>query len=569
MKRLLGSVLLVLAAPCACDAGEKLDAVRSERLVNLCKVWGTVRYLHPYLAYKDIDWDAALLDALPRVEAAKDEPAYRAALQGMLDRLGDPKTRVARKVPPPQRNTAGGKDDKERPLFSWVENDVLAIHLDPPPSVRQLLDPSTRETLLAALGKTSRVIVDLRGDDEFGFGTYVLSWLNPQLPLREVRAPAERYLVHSGYRPPSGTISGFYFSALQTELPELFNPGPAAKGKRVAFLVAESTNLPPIALALQEVGDAFLVAQGKVPAALGSVSRSVALTDGFEVRVRTSELLGTSGPVQVQADAEVAADADRGPAGPAFKQALALLRDPPKTPNSAPAPNGAAAPLGAWRPDKRYETMTYPDRAHRLLALFRFWNVIHYFYPYQNLLDQDWDTVLPRFVPQFAAAGDGRDYALAVAEMAACIQDTHTRVTGSQELKRYFGEATPPVALRLIEGRPAITASSIRRRSKIPVWRSATWCWQSTASRRPSGWRASVSTLPAPIPIRTHGTSCACCYTVPKTRRSSSPSRAAMTRPANSPCRARPSMLHSGRRTGAARSSRCWRTTSATAISSA
>jgi hypothetical protein len=48
------------------------------------------------------------------------------------------------------------------------------------------------------------------------------------------------------------------------------------------------------------------------------------------------------------------------------------------------------------------------------------------------------------------------EYSLAVAEMAACIQDTHTYVAGSKELNRFFGEAAPPVALRLIEGKPAI-----------------------------------------------------------------------------------------------------------------
>jgi hypothetical protein len=63
--------------------------------------------------------------------------------------------------------------------------------------------------------------------------------------------------------------------------------------------------------------------------------------------------------------------------------------------------------------------MACPERAYRLLALFRFWNVIHYFYPYKDLLDQDWDTVLPRFVPQFAAARDALEYGQAVAEMAA------------------------------------------------------------------------------------------------------------------------------------------------------
>src|SRR5262249_35486514 len=114
-------------------------------------------------------------------------------------------------------------------------------------------------------------------------------------------------------------------------------------------------------------------------------------------------------------------------------------------------------PPEAWRPDKTYEKMAYPEHPYRLLALFRFWNVIHFFYPYRQLLDQDWDTVLPRFLPQFEAARDAREYALAIAEMSTCIQDTHTRVSESRELDRFFGEAPPPAYLRLIEDKPTIT----------------------------------------------------------------------------------------------------------------
>jgi C-terminal processing protease CtpA/Prc len=463
MKVLLCSALLVLSAPFSAPSARAADvmpdAKRTERLVSLCKVWGTVRYLHPYLAYKDIDWDAALIAALPKVEDAKDESEFRAALQAMLDRLGDSGTRVARKAPQPQmeQRESGGKEAEDRPLFSWVEDDVLAIHLDRPPSISKLMDPKTRETLLAALKKASGVILDLRGEDELGFGEFVLSWVYPLLPAREARTPAERYLVHSGYRPQTGMSSGGYFSAFQSTLPRVFPAAPGGQGKRAVFLVVEQTELPPIALALQEAGEAFLVAQGKAAIALGSGRRAVPLTEGFEVQIRTTELVGPGGLVQVRPDAEVPAEADRGPKGPAFQKALAFLRDSRKTMKPAKAPERVEPSTGAWQPDKQYEMMAYPKREYRLLALFRFWNVIHYFYPYKDLLDQDWDTVLPRFLPRFTAARDAQEYGLAVAEMAACIQDTHTSVAGSKELSRYFGEAAPPVALRLIEGKPAVT----------------------------------------------------------------------------------------------------------------
>jgi hypothetical protein len=89
-----------------------------ERLANVCKVWGTCRYLHPYLAYKDIDWDAALIKALPNILAAKQEEEYAAAVQTMLEALGDPATRVVPKSTPGGLATGKPGDTK---LLSWVE----------------------------------------------------------------------------------------------------------------------------------------------------------------------------------------------------------------------------------------------------------------------------------------------------------------------------------------------------------------------------------------------------------------------------------------------------------------
>ena len=186
MKLSICSVLLVFAVSFSCSnvraTDKQLDATSTERLVSLCKVWGTVRYLHPYLAYKDIDWDAALVAALPKVEAARDDNGFRAAVQAMLDRLGDPSTRVARTAsqPPMGQGVSSAKDEKDRPLFSWVENDFLAIHLERPPSVSKLMDPKTKEALLAAVNKASGVILDLRVENDY-WSSVVLRWLSPLL----------------------------------------------------------------------------------------------------------------------------------------------------------------------------------------------------------------------------------------------------------------------------------------------------------------------------------------------------------------------------------------------------
>ena len=52
---------------------DKPDSVRIERLAALGKLWGTIKYFHPYLAYKTINWDSALVQAIPKVNAANNK----------------------------------------------------------------------------------------------------------------------------------------------------------------------------------------------------------------------------------------------------------------------------------------------------------------------------------------------------------------------------------------------------------------------------------------------------------------------------------------------------------------
>src|SRR5688500_19422284 len=75
------------------DGRSAAEDVRVERLVGLAKVWGVVKYFHPVLAYREIDWDKALLDAIPLVNAAKNPRDYQTALNHMLSVLNDKSTR--------------------------------------------------------------------------------------------------------------------------------------------------------------------------------------------------------------------------------------------------------------------------------------------------------------------------------------------------------------------------------------------------------------------------------------------------------------------------------------------
>src|SRR6185503_7110914 len=88
------SVAILLSALCASALGQNKDDARIARLAGLAKVWGTVKYFHPYLAYREIDWDKALVEAIPKVNAAKSAQDYEAAINQMLAVLNDKSTRA-------------------------------------------------------------------------------------------------------------------------------------------------------------------------------------------------------------------------------------------------------------------------------------------------------------------------------------------------------------------------------------------------------------------------------------------------------------------------------------------
>src|SRR5271170_3611482 len=91
--RCLRAVLPVVALAAGSAIAQPNDS-GTTRLAATAKLWITVKYFHPYLAYQDIDWDKALVEALPKIRAAKSADEYAAATQQMLDALHDPETHV-------------------------------------------------------------------------------------------------------------------------------------------------------------------------------------------------------------------------------------------------------------------------------------------------------------------------------------------------------------------------------------------------------------------------------------------------------------------------------------------
>lgn len=155
-----------------------------------------------------------------------------------------------------------------------------------------------------------------------------------------------------------------------------------------------------------------------------------------------------------------------------------------------------------FKHEESYRHMTTPDAGYRLLALYRFWNIIQYFFPYKHLINEseatvptdrpgdDWHAVLPAFIPKFANARDSLSYRLAALELIGQIHDTHANLWGDKIIREHYGDYHAPVQVQFVENQFMVTnyyhdslgtASGLRRGDVIKTMNgipTATWVEQ-------------------------------------------------------------------------------------------
>ncbi len=102
--------------------------------------------------------------------------------------------------------------------------------------------------------------------------------------------------------------------------------------------------------------------------------------------------------------------------------------------------------------EQEYAATSFPDAGLRLLALYRYWNMIQYFCPNRHLIGEDWDRALGLMIPDFCNAADATEYQLACLKMVARINDTHAQLTtGDDLLKKVKGVYMTPFAAQFVE----------------------------------------------------------------------------------------------------------------------
>jgi hypothetical protein len=343
----LGLIAVVAVALTVSISGSEVD-----RLLTLARVWAAVKYLHPFILQKQIDWDAALIRTVPKVRAAANDEAFAEAIGSMLKELGDPATRVIQKTASSRRAT--GID-----LTRWA-GDVLVINAGPFAEANTgMALYGELSTLATEMKKAKQVVIDVRNHsddaDERSAVAFVVSELRA-LISEPVTGPASIYVYHSGYRPQDGTTSGGYFSGLLTVAGAAFAPvAGAVVPTRIVFVTDADSALPSIAVALQAAGKAVIVSGAPLGDDVSGDTKTLALGTGWRAQIRL-QTMGTKVVADVIAPDPMA-------------DALAIASGKKAVPSFGREAIAATVAEPRWRPDPDYKDMAYPDLAHREVGI--------------------------------------------------------------------------------------------------------------------------------------------------------------------------------------------------------
>lgn len=110
-----------------------------------------------------------------------------------------------------------------------------------------------------------------------------------------------------------------------------------------------------------------------------------------------------------------------------------------------------------FKNENEYLSQKYPDAGYRLLALFRYWNMVAYYFPYKNIIGKDWNLVLDEFIPRILQAKNELEYTLTVLELIGNINDSHASVNQNPILNYHFGLRYAPMEVQFVENKVVVT----------------------------------------------------------------------------------------------------------------
>lgn len=428
-----------------------------DRLASFARLWGKVYLFHPAVGRNQVDLHRPTVRAIGSILEAKDRAGYVDAVGTFLRVLKDPST----KIEEPSRDAASsprGPKIAGTPEWHLTKDGIAVLCLS---AFESLGDEKWQRLMdvIRSLDGPKGVVLDAR-DCGWVMASWVKLVIRNLIPVPIITASTS-WRRHSGFT-SEGISSGGYYSSIETSQATEIAPTRRTRKRPVdcpIIILADGRYQDPVTVgnALWYAGLGGLVLEGEADFDL---AMRIEMAGGVRVKLRVGEWINPDGSVGFQPTVRVpVGTTTRSYLGSsAVRAALRLAREPKPIPKSH-SPSGGPA-----KAHRVIEEPSLPDKATRIFAWFKYWNVIKYFFPYHDLTDRPWDDALTHFLPLFARANTPAEYALAAAEAATWMDDSHAGISGPgwQEV---VGNRYVHAQLRRIEDRFVVTSVSAQTQS--------------------------------------------------------------------------------------------------------
>ncbi|NIF07060.1 hypothetical protein F3J23_16605 [Chryseobacterium sp. Tr-659] len=111
-----------------------------------------------------------------------------------------------------------------------------------------------------------------------------------------------------------------------------------------------------------------------------------------------------------------------------------------------------------FKNEEPYQRIKWDDTGMKILALFRYWNSINYFFPYKDIIGKNWDQILKDYIPKIIHTHDELSYKLTILELTTEIHDTHAGIYDfGNIIDEFYGIREAPLKTRFVDEQLVIT----------------------------------------------------------------------------------------------------------------
>lgn len=112
-----------------------------------------------------------------------------------------------------------------------------------------------------------------------------------------------------------------------------------------------------------------------------------------------------------------------------------------------------------FRREPLYPGISWKDQGFRLVTLYRLWNAIEYCFPYVDLTDNRWDTLLAKYLPEFIESSSEEELNRSIEKLTTEINDSH----GSINYPSYPTMRGLPMGLTpTVDGKYAVESTHLK-----------------------------------------------------------------------------------------------------------